>query len=160
VVPRPVAVDMAEIVHAAAARHQPLAQLHKLDLRVSVRPGSVRADPVLLARILDNLLSNAIRYTRSGGILVACRRRGGRGVIEVWDTGIGIAPEHQQAIFEEFFQVANPERDRAKGAGLGLAVVRKTAKLIGAGLTVSSRQGRGTRFRLELPLAEEMAEAS
>lgn len=126
----------------------------------------VHTDPALLHRILLNLLSNALRYTGEGGVLLSCRARlpkGGesvaweRGVvlIEVWDTGVGIAPEHQEDIFREFYQIGNPERDRAKGLGLGLNIVHRTARLLGHPLRLTSRLRRGTRFTLEVPLAPE-----
>ena len=124
-------------------------------LRLRVRPCQawVLSDPILLSRILLNLVSNALSYTHRGGVLVACRMtRGGSHLrIEVWDSGIGIAPEHQQDIFKEFFQIANPERDRSKGLGLGLHIVDRTAKLLGYALRLTSIPGRGTRFSIEVP---------
>lgn len=126
-----------------------------LELRVRPSPSWVNSDPALLQRIIFNLTDNAIRYTGHGGVLVACRMaRGGRSVrIEVWDTGIGIAPEHQRDIFKEFFQVGNAERDRNKGLGLGLNIVERTADLLGHPLKLCSRPGRGTRFSLEVPVS-------
>lgn len=127
----------------------------------------VHTDPTLLHRILLNLLSNALRYTGEGGVLLSCRVRrsgsvteegvaeGGKVLIEVWDTGVGIAPEHQEDIFREFYQIGNPERDRSKGLGLGLNIVHRTARLLGHPLRLTSRLRRGTRFTLELPLAPE-----
>lgn len=126
-------------------------------LRLRVRPcrAWVMSDPILLNRILQNLVGNALRYTRHGGVLLACRpSRGGSHLrIEVWDSGIGIAPEHQQDIFKEFFQVANPERDRSKGLGLGLNIVDRTARLLGSRVLLKSIPGRGTRFSIEVPAA-------
>jgi two-component system, sensor histidine kinase len=112
----------------------------------------VQTDPVLLELILRNLISNAIRYTDHGGVLVASRRRRGQAIIEVWDTGIGIAPEHQQDVFQEFHQLGNPERDRRKGLGLGLAIAAGLAKAMKHELSVSSVPGRGSVFRLTLPV--------
>jgi len=149
--PKVVEIRLADIDRTVARRHRPVAEAKGLTLRVRLCDGTAQADPVLLGRILDNLVTNAVRYTRSGGILVACRLRAGHPTFEVWDTGIGIAPHHLDNIFEEFFQVANPERDRGKGVGLGLAVVSKMAKLMGLSVTVASRAGRGTRFRVSLP---------
>lgn len=111
-------------------------------------------DVVLLERILQNLLGNALRYTQRGGILLACRRRRNMARIEVWDTGIGIPPEQQHAIFQEYVQLANPERDRAKGLGLGLAICDRLARLLGAELRLRSVPGRGSVFRLDLPLVD------
>lgn len=111
------------------------------------------ADPALVRIVLHNLISNAIRYCPGGGVLVGVRRRGATAVIEVWDSGIGIAADQFEAIFEEFRQLGNPERDRAKGLGLGLAIARRLAALVGGELTLASRPGRGSVFRLSLPLA-------
>jgi signal transduction histidine kinase len=115
---------------------------------------AVQTDPVLLELILRNLVSNAIRYTRHGGVLVACRQRGSQAVLEVWDSGIGIAPEHQQEVFREFHQLGNPERDRNKGLGLGLAIAHGLARAMGHHLSLVSVSGRGSVFRLSLPLAD------
>jgi signal transduction histidine kinase len=113
----------------------------------------VLTDPVLLHSVLRNLVANAIRYTQSGGVLVAARRRGKHRLrIEVWDTGIGIAQEQLDRIFEEFYQVGNAARDRTRGIGLGLAIVRRTASILGEQITVRSRVGRGSCFAIELPL--------
>lgn len=125
-------------------------------LRLRVRPSPlwVMSDPVLLQRILLNLASNALRYTHEGSIFLACRKsRGGSHVrIEIWDSGIGIAPEHQRDIFKEFYQIGNTERDRSKGLGLGLNIVERTARLLGHPLHLDSRLGHGTRFSIEVPL--------
>jgi signal transduction histidine kinase len=125
-------------------------------LSLRVRPCNVwvLSDPVQIHRILLNLLGNALRYTRAGSVLLACRGKGedGRAWIEVWDTGIGIATEHREAIFKEFYQIDNPERERSKGLGLGLNIVQRTARLLGHPLQLCSRSGQGSRFRIELPL--------
>lgn len=113
----------------------------------------VNSDASLVELILRNLVSNAIRYTDRGGVLTACRRRGDQAVVEVWDTGIGIDPAQQQSIFREFHQLGNPERDRRKGLGLGLAIAQGLARLLGHDLSLSSRPGRGSVFRLTLPLS-------
>ena len=110
----------------------------------------VRSDPVLLRSILQNLISNAIRYTATGGVIVGTRRRGNEWRIDVVDTGIGIAPDQIAAIFQEFHQV----RRGGSGIGLGLAIVERSARLIGASLEVASEPGRGSRFSLTLPAAE------
>ena len=116
--------------------------------------GAVRSDPALVALILRNLVSNAIRYTDSGGVLVACRRRGRELLLEVWDTGIGIAPTQQGEIFREFHQLGNAERDRRKGLGLGLAIAQGLARALGHSLSLVSVPGRGSVFRLALPIAQ------
>ncbi|MEY2843296.1 MAG: hypothetical protein RI920_1333 [Pseudomonadota bacterium] len=113
----------------------------------------VLTDPMLLHSVLRNLVANAIRYTHTGGVLVAARRSGKHRLrIEVWDTGIGIAPEQQDRIFEEFYQVGNSARERNRGIGLGLAIVRRTAGILGERITLKSRLGRGSVFAMELPL--------
>ena len=114
---------------------------------------AVRSDPALVALILRNLVSNAIRYTEKGGVLVACRAHGEQVALEVWDTGIGIEPAQHGAIFREFHQLGNAERDRRKGLGLGLAIAQGLARALGQPLSLSSVPGRGSVFRLALPAA-------
>ena len=123
------------------------------DLRFVVRKTDawVRCDPVMLSRILNNLVTNALRHTTEGGILLAARQRGGRLHVEVFDTGVGIAPQHQARVFEEFFQVDNQHRDRcSRGMGLGLATVQRLALLLNAKLTLRSVLGRGTCVSIAL----------
>lgn len=105
----------------------------------------------MLQRVLNNLVSNALNCTHAGGVLVAARSRDAEVLIEVWDTGVGIPPEQLDAVFLEFVQLGNPERDRSKGLGLGLTIVRRTVALLGHSLGVHSRVGQGTLFRLRLP---------
>lgn len=112
------------------------------------------ADSSLVELILRNLITNAIRYSETGGILVACRKRTDNVVIEVWDTGIGIKEEEQENIFREFHQLGNPERDRQKGFGLGLAIAEGMADTMDVELLVKSTPGKGSVFRLVLPEAE------
>ncbi|MDD2913954.1 MAG: ATP-binding protein [Gallionella sp.] len=119
----------------------------------------VQSDPMLVELILRNLISNAIRYTDRGGLLVACRKRGDQAVLEIWDTGIGIAPSHQQAVFREFHQLGNPEHDHRKGLGLGLAIVDGLARTLEHKLSVVSTPQRGSVFRLSLPIAVEVPPA-
>jgi signal transduction histidine kinase len=122
---------------------------------------AVQADPLLVERILRNLVSNAIRYTEDGGILVSCRARGDRLLLQVWDTGIGIEPRLLPSIFDEFYQVSppvTPDASPRKGLGLGLAIVRRLAELLHAPLSVRSRPGHGTVFSLLLPPASGTGE--
>ncbi len=127
------------------------------DLRLKVRATQLwlMSDPLLVHRILLNLVGNALRYTQKGGVLVAARRcaDGRHARVEIWDSGIGIAPEFHDAIFREFFQIDNRERDRRKGFGLGLNIVQRNAQLLGHRLQFDSRVGVGTRFCMEIPLA-------
>ena len=131
----------------------PVARAKGLHFRIHGCPHWVMSDAVLLYRILLNLASNSLRYTAKGGVLVACRSRenGTKLQIQVWDTGIGISPEHQQEVFKEFYQVGNVARDRDKGMGLGLSIVQRTAELLGHPVVLTSRLGFGTRVSLTLP---------
>jgi signal transduction histidine kinase/DNA-binding NarL/FixJ family response regulator len=128
-----------------------------LSLVVRPTPLAAWSDPVLLERIVRNLVANAIRYTRHGGVLVGARRHGGRVAIEIWDSGPGIEPSQRQRVFEEFYQVGNPERDRTRGLGLGLAIVRRLAALHDHEVDMQSRPGRGSVFRV---LAKAMPAAA
>lgn len=130
--------------------YTPQAQQKGLALKVRGCKALVHSDPMLLERILRNLVSNAIAHTRSGRVLIGCRARGGNVRIEVWDTGPGIPPHEHERIFWEFHQLQNPERDRSKGLGLGLAIVRRTAALLGHALAMRSVEGRGTAFLLSV----------
>jgi signal transduction histidine kinase/CheY-like chemotaxis protein len=121
---------------------------------------AVNTDPVLIMRLLGNLIDNAIKYTERGGILVAIRRRGNQALIQVWDTGIGISDEHVSIIFDEYVQIGNTERDRTKGLGLGLAIARRIAKLLGTELVCHSRTGKGSVFEFSLPLAPHAENAA
>ena len=125
------------------------------DLRLRFHPTSlaVQTDALLLERMLANLVSNAIRYTRSGGVLVGARRRGDRVLLQVWDSGVGIASDQQALVFDEFYQVSNPGRDRRRGLGLGLSIVRRLSLLLGHPLELRSELERGTRFTIALPAA-------
>jgi CheY-like chemotaxis protein/anti-sigma regulatory factor (Ser/Thr protein kinase) len=115
------------------------------------------ADPLLLERILRNLVSNAIRYTDDGGVLVSCRHRAGKLLLQVWDTGIGISEHNLPRIFDEFFQAQSNrplEAHHRKGLGLGLAIVKRLSALMEAPVSVRSRVGRGTVFSIECPLGK------
>jgi len=127
------------------------AQASGLGLHVVGSSASVRSDPRLLELMMRNLISNAIKYTPKGCILVGCRRRKGLLSIEIWDTGIGIAEEHQQAIFAEYHQVGNAARERSRGMGLGLSIVQRLGELLGHRVLVRSRPGKGSVFAIEVP---------
>jgi len=141
------------LIHRISREMAAQAEARGLVFRTRESQAVASADAGLTELILRNLVSNAIRYTERGGVLVACRQRGPQVWLEVWDTGIGIAPEQQQEIFREFHQLGNPERDHNKGMGLGLAIAEGLAKMQGLQLTVQSRPGRGSVFRLQLPAA-------
>nr|WP_246500835.1 ATP-binding protein [Azospirillum rugosum] len=125
-----------------------------LRLRVVPTTARVRSDPARLQPILRNLLSNAVKYTISGGIVVGVRRRGDHVRVEVWDSGQGIPQAELGTIWEEFYQIGNPARDGSRGAGLGLSIVDRTARLLNHPLDVRSRPGRGSVFTVTLPRAE------
>lgn len=142
--------DLANSLHMDAA--------HKgLDLRVRACAGNIHGDPQLLERILRNLIANALRYTDHGGILLSARRHGDKVVLQVRDTGEGISAANLPHIFDEFYQVHNPARDRSQGLGLGLSIVRRLAVLLDYPLSVQSEPGRGTVFNLLVPICEKPA---
>lgn len=124
-------------------------------LRLRVRPSTlwINSDPLLFERILINLVGNALRYTPHGSIMISARKRGAHALIEVRDSGLGIAPEDQASIFVEFVQLNNHARDRSKGLGLGLAIVRRLADLLYHPITLRSEPGRGSVFGVMVPLA-------
>src|SRR5580658_2671194 len=113
---------------------------------------SIRSDPALLEQMVRNLLSNALKYTKEGKILIGCRRHKDMLSIEVWDTGIGIPEEELQAIFEEYHQLGNVARERDRGLGLGLSIVQRLGKLLGHRVRVRSRLGEGSVFAIEIAL--------
>lgn len=152
---RPVALD--EVLCGLAEEFGTQARACFLDFRYVPTSAWVETDAVLLSRLLRNLLTNALRYTETGRVLLGCRHAGTGIRIEIWDTGPGIPADKLEAVFEDFVQLGNPERDRSKGLGLGLAVVRRMAVLLGHPVEVRSTEGRGTVFsvrlrRCELPL--------
>lgn len=153
VVPHPANIALADIFERVETSFAAEAEERRIELRIMSSSQFVHCDPGMLTRILQNLVANALRYTPAGRVLVGCRRRGNTIRVEVWDTGIGLAPEQFEHIFEEFYQVGNEQRDRRRGAGLGLAIVRRTAALMGASVSVRSREGKGSVFSVTLPLA-------
>ncbi|HEY9198591.1 MAG TPA: ATP-binding protein [Gammaproteobacteria bacterium] len=128
------------------------AEQQGLILDIAPSTAILHSDPALLEQILRNYLSNALRYTERGHIRVLCSQADGQLRIEVSDTGIGIAPDQQDAIFGEFYQVGNPERDRSKGLGLGLAIVERISHLLGHSIDVQSAPGAGATFSVSVPL--------
>jgi PAS domain S-box-containing protein len=149
--PRIEDVPLAPLAARIVDELRPQAEGKGLRLRLSAGRMAVRSDVGLLASVVRNLVSNAVRYTDRGGVLVACRRRGGAVRIEVWDSGIGIPEDQIEAVFEPFHQVGNTARDRSRGLGLGLAIADRLARLLGIALEVRSAPGRGSRFSLVLP---------
>lgn len=146
-------VALAPLFASLVAELRPQAE-HKAIRLVAVDTRlAIDTDPTLFARILRNLAANAVRYTRCGGVVIGARRRGERVVVEVVDTGPGIAPEHRARIFEEFFQVreAAAASPNGRGMGLGLAIVRRLARLLDHDVTLASCPGRGSRFGVAAP---------
>jgi signal transduction histidine kinase/CheY-like chemotaxis protein len=136
----------------------PLAKDKELDFRVVPSSLYVESDPALLERILGNFMSNAIRYTDKGSVLIGCRKRGDKVSIEVWDTGCGISDDQMSLIYEDFYQVENKERDRGKGLGLGLALAKRLADSLKHTIDSKSRLGSGSYFSVNVDLAENKAE--
>jgi two-component system, chemotaxis family, CheB/CheR fusion protein len=129
-----------------------LAEAQRLALRVVSCRALIESDPRLLEQMIRNLLSNALKYTERGKVLLGCRRRAGMLSIEIWDTGIGIAPEEIQAIFDEYHQVGNEARERSRGLGLGLSIVQRLGKLLGHEVRVRSHPGKGSVFAIDIKL--------
>src|SRR3984885_6485411 len=119
------------------------AHASRLGLRVVPCSLSVHSDPRLLEQMVRNLLSNALKYTKRGKVLLGCRRHEGMLSIEVWDTGIGIRNEELQEIFEEFHQIDNAARERSRGLGLGLSIVQRLGNLLGHRVRGRSQPGKG-----------------
>jgi signal transduction histidine kinase len=141
-------VDMARLVQDLEVQYAPVALERGLRFKTRAAPCQMRSDPVLLKRLVGNLLSNALRNTHRGGVLLALRRRRGVWCIEIWDTGMGIAQEHQQAIFQEFYRISRQGTE--EGFGLGLAIVSRLSQALGHPIGMASRPGRGSVFWVEL----------
>ena len=138
----------------------PLAKDKELDFRIVPSSLYVESDPALLERILGNFMSNAIRYTDKGSVLIGCRRKGSEVSIEVWDTGCGISDDQMSLIYEDFYQVENKERDRGKGLGLGLALAKRLSDSLDHKIDSKSSLGRGSCFSVTVDLAENKADTS
>jgi signal transduction histidine kinase/CheY-like chemotaxis protein len=147
-------LQLAPLLQRLHAEYVPQAREKGLRFRLVPSAASVRSDPALLESVVRNLLSNAIRYTNSGAVLVGCRRRGTHIVLEVRDSGVGIPPDQIANVFREFYRLDEVTGNSAPGAGLGLAIVERTARLLGHRLEVQSELGRGSIFRIELPQVE------
>jgi two-component system CheB/CheR fusion protein len=130
------------------------AQAQRLALHVVPCGLWIDTDPRLLEQMIRNLLSNALKYTRQGKVLLGCRRRKGMLSIEIWDTGVGIPDEELQAIFEEYHQLDNAARERSRGLGLGLSIVQRLGGLLGHRVNVRSQPGKGSVFAVEIVLPQ------
>ncbi|MEC4593717.1 MULTISPECIES: ATP-binding response regulator [Nitrospirillum] len=165
VTPTPTRFALSTVMERLAGEFRPLAAANGVNLRYIPTTAQVNSDPVLLDRMVRNLIVNAVRHTRKGGILIGCRRRGTTVQLQIWDTGCGIPADQLPFIFDEFYrgetaagtptaQGGQAKRDAQHGLGLGLAIVKKTATLLGLTVTVVSTPNRGSGFTITLPLAE------
>jgi two-component system CheB/CheR fusion protein len=155
-----VSIDVNDLLTRLYDKFKDLAAAQGTDLRVVACGASIASDPALLEQMLGNLLGNALKYTKAGRVLLGCRRHGERLRIEVWDTGIGIAADQLQSIFDEYYQIDNTARERSRGLGLGLSIVQRLGHLLGHRVTVRSTPGRGSGFAVEVPRATMPAPAA
>ena len=145
--------EVADLFEALDSQYGPVARGKGLAFAVPQHRAAVLTDRVLLLRLLGNLIDNAIRYTNSGQVQVACLESGGSLIVEVRDTGIGIPEDRLDAIWEEFHQIGNPERNRDNGIGLGLSIVQRLATVLDHPVKVRSTPGKGSVFSVTVPLA-------
>lgn len=151
--PRIAAVEAGSILGKLASEFFPQAAAKGIDLAIAPCASMLRTDPVLLEQILRNLIANAIKYTPQGIVNVSWAKVGDAVELAVWDTGIGIPDDQIKNIFEDFYQVDNPDRDRSRGMGIGLGTVAKSAQMLGHELIVQSRPGEGSIFSIVVPSA-------
>lgn len=156
--PEPSEFPVARLLKRIEQTFAEAAREKNLSLRVLPSRAWLRTDFILLERILFNLVSNAVRYTSRGGIMVGCRRRGADLRIEVWDTGVGIPSDQHRNIFGEFYRLGERDRDQRAGLGLGLAIVDRLCRLLGHPIAVTSRVGKGSRFTVTVPTVAPCAE--
>lgn len=148
-------VRLAPLMASLAEEFGHLAEERGLRMRLVPSTATIRSDPRLLEQILRNLLSNAIKYTKKGGVLLGCRRRGGKVSIEVWDTGIGMEAAHLDRIFDAYHQIDDEDRNpgsHGHGLGLGLSIVQRLGALLDHRISVRSRAGGGSGFSVEAAL--------
>ncbi len=149
-----IAFPISDLLERLKAEFSHQAKAQGLDLRSVKSSLWVDSDPRLVEQMIRNLLANALKYTKRGTVLLGCRRRGGTIRIEIWDTGVGLAEEQLEAIFEEYHQVENPARLRSEGLGLGLSIVRRLGDLLQHPVGVFSRPGRGSVFSIDVARSE------
>jgi signal transduction histidine kinase/CheY-like chemotaxis protein len=153
-------VPLRQVFLAVASHEREQAAGKGLQLRLRDGGLVVHTDPVLLEQIVRNLVNNALRYTDHGGVLLSARRRGSEVLLQVRDTGRGIPADRQEQVFDEFVQLDNPARERSRGLGLGLSLVRRAAEVLQTPLRLWSQPGRGSCFTLRLPLVEQAHQAA
>ncbi|MDX2265784.1 MAG: hybrid sensor histidine kinase/response regulator [Hyphomicrobiales bacterium] len=154
------AFNLDDLLLSLRATFAPIAAAKGLRFRVRLCGLTVRNDPLLLQRVLQNLASNAVRYTARGGVLIGARRRGLTCLLDVQDTGFGILESERERIFDEFYRGTAAPRAGQMGLGLGLSIVRRITQSIGCELSVSSTVNKGSRFRVALPLSPDAADAA
>ncbi len=145
---------MSKLFERLEVRFTPLAEAKGLRVVFDYTEQVLLTDPILLERILDNLIANAIRYTSSGKIRISAKKSEQEIIISVSDTGPGIPSQEQKNIFNEFHQLHNPERDRSKGLGLGLSIVKRLSKILNHRLELESYLGKGSNFRVHVPTGD------
>jgi signal transduction histidine kinase/CheY-like chemotaxis protein len=150
VAPKRAAFPLAPMFERLQREFGPVAAAKGLRFTVVPTRMWVDSDPLLLERILANLASNAVRYTARGGVVIGARRRAGRLMLQVWDSGVGIPARERERIFEEFYQIDNAARQGSQGMGLGLAIIRRLAMLLGHAVHIDSEPGNGSRFAIEV----------
>lgn len=154
--PNLVPIDLDKLFEFLTRNTEPMVREKGLQFRTHLpakAPLIILTDMHLINAVLMNLVTNAIKFTPGGGILLGARRRGNRALIQVWDTGIGMSSNDIEHIFDEFYQVNNPQRDRTKGIGLGLSIAKRSLALVDGEITCRSRVGHGSLFEFLLPLA-------
>jgi len=154
VAPNPETVEIAALLARLHGEFAPAAEKAGQSLRLVASHLTTRTDPRLLERVLRALLTNALHFAPGGRVLIGARQRGDHVQIEVWDTGIGIADQHIDRIFQDFYQVGNAARDRREGLGLGLSIAKRLVTMLGGTIDVTSSLGRGSRFTVSLPMTE------
>ncbi len=147
----PAATKIDEVIAEVVADLSLVADNKGVALKAFMPAVEASIDRSALRRMCFNLVANALKFTKDGGVLVGIRRRAGNAVVEVWDTGIGVEPDKAAHIFDEFYQIDNPARDASKGIGLGLAIINHLCKQTGCQVSFASRVGRGSVFRLVIP---------
>ncbi|MDO8862649.1 ATP-binding protein [Haliea sp. E1-2-M8] len=158
--PEPRHFSLQPLFERLATEYRSVAEAKHLGLTVIATSCNVHSDPMLLETVLRNLISNAIKYTRHGRVLMGVRRRGDRIAIEVRDTGVGISSEHQHRIFDEFWRAPGASMGQEGSMGLGLAIVERICRLLGTTIVVRSLPGKGSSFSLELAVGEANTVAS
>src|SRR5690606_1354889 len=146
-----VPIDLRDLLLSVQIEFTPRAQARDLQLTTDVAAINIESDRDLLSRIVRNLVDNALKYTPAGSVGISARMEGNVCVIAIQDTGIGIAPDQLDRVFDDYFQAGNPNRDRGKGFGLGLSIVKRLVSLLGGTISIASELGKGSTFELRLP---------